>query len=754
MKWHCLLVPLLLLSGAALFAAEVKIDLKDAVIVQKNAALKKLAEDLKKHLDLIGSTDVKIVKKAPEGKYAFFIGEAPANAPAKFQPEEGRYLVTDKAAYFYGDPLRNQGVNHAVYTFLEDSLGVRWPMFELISAEKRNPVIISKLEGKFVPELNLRGIRHRGNWYNRMRMGSHNRPSYGHAFINWWDRFGKDHPEYFALNYGRRFPTGLGRQNADVAQANASKHLARIIALCVSNEKVWDQIIADWKAKGMPEYINLCENDAPDLLSCHCENCMKLDVLTEAQKKDWTHALADRYVYFAKGVLAKAQKYRKDVKIAMYAYNASQDAPRREKLPDEIVIGIVPTNFTMPSLEAYVSSWKKVGLKHFFYRPNRHFYYAPLMFPAGFHKHFFDVVKFMEKQGAIGFDYDAPPTENLSIQLSDYLMAKALSDPSISYENAMKHYLDAYGPAAEEVGKYFEYWRREVWEKRIEKDVNKITEEGAFYNYGRGLCRLLGNYYKESDFVTAGKHLENALKAPGLTENQKALVQKLADFNEHGHLLFNAVANKTDKDSIALLKYRQKHNIKILNGSEQYYGDVAGLKRVQDLAEFTPPYIQTELFWRFKLDPQDVGEKEGWQKDGRKINDWKYVMATNRNWEKPYAHYKQIPKELRDLTANYDGIAWYATTVRIPADWFGKRDIYLYFGAVDDSCTIYVNGEKAHVRPYVNPSDWSTPFSVNITKFIKGESPRKPQYIIVRVGDKGGAGGIWKRVWLVSKEKK
>ena len=364
----------------------------------------------------------------------------------------------------------------------------------------------------------------------------------------------------------------------------------------------------------------------------------------------------------------------------------------------------------------------------------------------------YKVMKFMIDQGGIGFDYDSRKTLNPSVQLSDYILAKTMQNPSASFEESFKHYLEAYGNAGSNVGKYFEYWRNEVWEKRIEKDLNKITTLGAFYNYSRGLVKNIAPYYKDSDFVTAGKYLDAAMKTPGLTDDQKALVKRLVDFNEHGRLFVNAVAKKDDKASLTLLKYRQKNNLKVLQGSEQYYGDVAGLKRVMDLAEFTPPFIKLPLFWRFRLDPKEVGEKEGWQKAGKNYAKWPYVMATNRNWEKPYAHYKAISKEIRELTKDYDGIAWYATEIKVPADWFGKRSIYLYFGAVDDSCTIYINGEKAHHRPYINPSDWSTPFKVEITKFIKGDAKTR-QYITVRVGDKGGAGGIWKQVFLVSKEK-
>ena len=748
-----LIVLLLTFAGVSLFAKDVKIDLANAVIVMQKQTQKSIANDLKKHLELIGGGKVAIVpaSKIPAGKYVFYVGTAPKGTKMDFKGEEGRYLVTDKAAYFFGDSFRDYGASHAIYTFLEEALNVRWPGTDIIVADKRNPVTVSKTEGKFIPSLNIRWIRGQGIWIRRMRMGLHNPPPYGHAFTRWWKRFGKTHPEYFALNYGKRYPTRLGRNNADVAQ-KLSPGMMQAIALCVSNEKVWDQVIADWRKAGMPEYINLCENDAPCNLSCHCENCMKLDVLTPAQKKDWTHALGDRYVYFANNVLAKAKKYRKDAKISMYAYNASHDAPRREKLPEDIVIGIVPTNATMPSLTKYISSWKNVGLNHFFYRPNRHHFYSMMCLPAGFEKHFYNVMRLMLDQGCIGFDYDAGKTLNPSVQLSDYILARTMQNPSATFEECFDHYLAVYGKAGNNVRKYFEYWRKEVWEKRIEKNVDKITDLGTFYNYSRGLVRNITPYYKESDFVKAGKYLDDAMKIPGLTADQKALVKRLADFNEHGRLFFNAVAKKNDKDSLALLKYRKEHKLTILHKSEQYYGDVAGLKRVMDLAEFTPPFKQTELFWKFKLDPKDVGEKEEWYKAGRDYFKWKHVMATNRNWEKPYAHYKVITKEIRDLTKNYDGIAWYATSIKIPSDWLGKRNIYLYFGGVDESCTIYFNGEKIHYRPYVKANDWTTPFTVDITNHIKGDA-RTPQVVIVRVEDKNGAGGIWKRVFLVSKEK-
>ena len=153
-----LTILLLLTAAAAVFAKDVHIDLKNVVIVQKKGSLKVISEDLKKHLELIGGGKVPIVpaSKIPAGKYVFYVGTAPKGTKMDFKGEEGRYVITDKAAYFFGDSFRDYGTSHAIYTFLEEALNVRWPGTDIIVADKRNPVTVSKTEGKFIPSLNIR----------------------------------------------------------------------------------------------------------------------------------------------------------------------------------------------------------------------------------------------------------------------------------------------------------------------------------------------------------------------------------------------------------------------------------------------------------------------------------------------------------------------------------------------------------------------------------------------------------------------
>ena len=71
---------------------------------------------------------------------------------------------------------------------------------------------------------------------------------------------------------------------------------------------------------------------------------------------------------------------------------------------------------------------------------------------------------------------------------------------------------------------------------------------------------------------------------------------------------------------------------------------------------------------------------------------------------------------------------------------------------MDESAWIYCNGKKAGKHLFLKSDDWTTPFAINITKLIDWNKDR--QEIVVKVQDRGGAGGIWKDVFLLSKKKK
>ena len=751
MKFRTAFFCLLLLSGYICIGTELLIDPAKAVIAAQQAN-DPAAKELKTHLELITGKTIPIEKagQTRKGAYVFHVGKAPAGSDGKFQPEEARWVIKPDAAYFYG--AQNNGVLFAVYDFLENELGIRWPGPDDIAFKAQDPIRIRNRNGRWYPALNIRAIRSytnkaAGRWHQRLRSGKHDAPAYGHAFTKYWKRFGKTHPEFFAMRKdGVRGPVDLKKGGDNIAAFQGASGEA--VAMCVTCGGLIEQIIADWKKAGCPLYINLCENDALGKDSCHCLKCTALDVVPERKNMQWQNWYADRYIHFANRVLAEAKKIRPDVKTAMYAYNATEQAPAREKPHADVVVGIVPTDFTMAGIEAYVGAWKKAGLDHFFYRPNRHFYYQLRCLPAGSEKHFFSILKYLVRSGGIGFDYDAPAELGDFQSFGDYVLLKAMQDPEKDFEHWEKHYMQSYGAASEELSSYFRYWREQVWEKRLAPHQKEIADQGKVFNFARGLIWNLGQYYREGDFIEAGKYLEAALSRD-LTKEERARIEKLKLAHDHARLFFRAVAFKTDRDSLNLLDFRVKHKINPLPWNEQYYGDVCGIKRVMNFKEYKPPFLKTPLFWNFRLDPENKGIKGKWYADSiAQVRKWGALMCTNTPWESPHKHYKQVSAEIRKRTANYDGIAWYGTQIKIPSDW-KNRKIFLYFGAVDESCWVYLNGKEVASRIFKNPNDWSTPFALEITSGIDWNKPQ--QMVIIRVEDTSGQGGIWKTVWLLSK---
>ena len=554
----------------------VSIDPAKAVIVSSGTATKTAAAELKCHLDLISGGDVKIAAEAAPGAYAFRFdtGELCGNT------EACSWKSTSTETTFRGHPY------FAVVDFLENALGVRWPDGASISYTAQSPLVaLRQTCGSWVPELKIRGIRgarasaEYATFSRRMRRGRHSAPSYGHAFTKYWPRFGLSHRQYFAMRPdGMRGPVKSKPEDLmnNVAVALAAD--GNSVAMCCSSTGFVAQIIADWIDGGKKEYINLCENDEPGQNSCRCPSCRALDVVPEKVDPKWETHYADRYVYFANAVLAEARKHRPDVKACLYAYNATQDAPRREIPDPAICVGLVPTYFDDAYIHAYVGSWKKAGARHFFYRPNRHCYYSIPYLPYGAEKHFFGILRYLVSQGCIGFDYDGPGARDGSFEwFESYILHHAMQDPSKPFEHWESHFCSAYGAAAEDVKSYYRFWREEVWEKRLEPNRDEIVREGKCFNFGRGLLQNLGDYYRSGDFSAAERFVA-AAESRDLAEPQLALVRKLRIAHDHAKVYFEAVAHKSKANTEALVAYCRAHGYPLYTWQEQYYGDITGVE--------------------------------------------------------------------------------------------------------------------------------------------------------------------------------
>ena len=182
---------------------EVTIAAENAVIVSPSAATRATAKELQLNLKEVCGQDIPIAEACPPGRFAFIIDAKPVSA------EAWSWQVSPSNALFSGT------AKWAVYDFLERALGVRWPVGDMIVAPRQHPIRVglSRREGHM--DVNIREIRavitekhgaeaeqtKRRNlaFRRRMRDGKHDAPQYGHAFTQYWKKYGKDHRDYFGM---------------------------------------------------------------------------------------------------------------------------------------------------------------------------------------------------------------------------------------------------------------------------------------------------------------------------------------------------------------------------------------------------------------------------------------------------------------------------------------------------------------------------------------------------------------------------
>ena len=112
-----------------------------------------------------------------------------------------------------------------------------------------------------------------------------------------------------------------------------------------------------------------------------------------------------------------------------------------------------------------------------------------------------------------------------------------------------------------------------------------------------------------------------------------------------------------------------------------------------------PLEIPLSKEWRFAPDPQDGGEKGGWQSSRYNDANWEYVSMPH-TWNTMEKH------------TGYEGIAWYRLTFPCPSQ-ADEAHVSLKFDAVFYLARVWLNGEYLgeHEGGY-------TPFEFNVNSRV------------------------------------
>jgi hypothetical protein len=602
------------------------------------SSVKFAAEELQKHIRLMSGVQLPLtVEKAPRrlpNRIHVGYGAAPrsrerhawrvkATAADLYlngnDKEVSQYNLACPERTFVGWCVAGSGSLLSVYDFLDRELQFRWlrPGDGGIFCKRSENISVKPFDRESAPRLmtatfsyakigsanlwhdkkfavhhslqtKLWSIRHRFvncNWFHT-----------GHAFGDWWKRYGKKHPEYFSLLHdGTRRPLKGDKRGI-------------YITMCVSSPALMKQMVENYKQGYGPkgkfkekDFISICENDTPGM--CTCKGCRAWDMpefdpsgadywakkltptrgarfsgfgVDEGGSYSYTkNSLSDRYARFWLETQKALSKINPKVTVMGYAYLNTVLPPRHVKLHSKIMVGYVGTPFFPLTREKMAQTrkewdgWAKTGCVMQF-RPNTTWsggvyplqYWRPLAA---------EYRRILQKPETKMAHFDTFRGEYANMGPMWYVLARLTARPDLTVEEVADEYFGSFGKAGPVIREYFDFWEK-LSDSVTEEDVKKIRKElgwgiNVWNNWD--ICVKL---FTPAHFAQGAKILKKAEQIAA-TKWEKENVRffqlglehaRLAEITAEAHFKRahnNTPANQADFDKKykTLLEFRKRH---------------------------------------------------------------------------------------------------------------------------------------------------------------------------------------------------
>lgn len=414
-----------------------------------------------------------------------------------------------------GDPwsLRTSaGAMLAVYTLLDDHLGVRWfwPGHAGEHVPTRPDATIPTLDVRRRPQFEIRSIQlgytryhtpefaeASRRWSRRARLGWVRSAVFGHA---WFDAFNlrndssfREHPEWFALVDGKRRPPQM----------------------CTTNPAVIERMV-DYVLRGKLDIMNISPSDGGGF--CQCDDCRRLDVPGVLAYDGKTPQLSDRIFTYANEIARRVREQNPERGVGMFAYTFYNRPPLRiERLEPNLYLSFVyqaaahrnPQNLT--EWRQSVAGWQKLGAKLVAREGwgNHYYHDLPLV-------HDQQIIANLAEARRLGFvaAYGEGSKSFATQAPNHWAIVRMMWNPEQDTTRVMPEFFaSAYGPAAEPMAAYFATYRRALDEHWSQLDKHVDTTSIAYANVIGAWRRLI----PESVVTEAEGHLNRAaqLAPPG-----------------------------------------------------------------------------------------------------------------------------------------------------------------------------------------------------------------------------------------------
>jgi len=337
------------------------------IIVDENATKEVLfaAEELQKYIKKISGADLKIINGKDVltgGK--IYVGQNKAldtlKVLVKSLGKEG-FIIKTNSGNLILSGYDDTGTQFAIYSFLEDYLGVRWLWpGELGEVVPRNKTIrIGEINETQQPDFKWRDLGPEGAlwgaatgptemharelllgiteqhqaevrlWEKRNKWGGM-KISGGHSLSEIFpgEKYAKTHPEYYALVKGKRDVPGPNYDHKHGCQP------------CTTNPDVV-RIAGEWATKFFDENldhdaVNMSMNDGYGY--CECQKCQALDAsFLNGEDPSENSSITDRIYTYINQIAEIVQKTHPDKYIVCFAYGKYKLPPKKISLNPMVI---------------------------------------------------------------------------------------------------------------------------------------------------------------------------------------------------------------------------------------------------------------------------------------------------------------------------------------------------------------------------------------------------------------------------------
>lgn len=784
------------------------------VIPDGNSAMaKKCVEELNYHIKIATGTTLPVVKASgrDKSKPAIVLCTPPANAAEYGKPNGFAIQVSGKDIHIFGDDLdgggfiwywrddafdkkkgafTRYGTLFGVYEFLEKAFGVRWlwpgKLGEYIPKTANavwNDDVLTGQQKLMHSRIRYQPWRRSVKawsgpkakrefeqatyiWILRNRMVRAESMEYGHSYTDWYKKYSKIHPDIFNL-----LPNGKRVSDPYYCYGAPS-----VISMCISNPKIIDLKLQQWQAhRARLPFVNLAENDTG--LKCICSACLALDVPNPTDQIDFANrvaiatkrfqakdpkwylslgSLTDRYCVFYNKALAEAKKIDPDAKAVIYAYGNASKPPVKARVSKDIIAEYVPRieyPWRKEQRETFRREWKawcEAGASMFL-RPN--YTLRGHNFPIYYADEIAEDFSFAWKNGLVGTDFDSLTGQYATQGLQTYVCARIHMKGYLSKEEIFSEYFRAFGPAEKEVRAYYAYL----------KSLAAKTPDFNSKNFlGLNYAGFAGDFLSMPAVIFTDDVLDQCMALLDAAESKTvkdSLEYQRIQFLKNGirHAKLNAAAQK------AFMQYKKDGNLqpfaRALEKLDAFrisiepdmgcdFGFLYACESFawnRDSIRAQSSGVPLNSNWFFSFDQNKVGEAQRFFAPEYKTKGW-FPIQIGRNYNGQEPNLSWIKKHGTD----YSGICWYKTKfTHKPAR--NAKKVEIVFGAVDEGCKVWFNGQLVLDRPYPykgNTNSWNEPFAVDVTKLLKKNGEND---LTVMVINNIGQGGIFQSVLIREK---